>query len=55
MHPQQRLLGHVLGFGHAAEHPVGERERQRPQLVKHLLAIGHAATNTLILGSLIEA
>src|SRR5215472_7886670 len=45
MHPQQRFLHHVLGLGHAAEHPVGDRERARPQLVKQLLAIGHAAAN----------
>jgi hypothetical protein len=29
MHPQQRFLHHVLGLGHAAEHPVGDRERDR--------------------------
>jgi hypothetical protein len=32
VHPQQRFLHHVLGLGHAAEHPV--RERERPQLVE---------------------
>jgi hypothetical protein len=41
-HPQQRFLHHVLGLGHAAEHPVGDRERDRQQLVKQSLAIGHA-------------
>src|SRR5262245_48062602 len=45
MHPQQRLLHHLLGLGDAAEHPVGDRERDRPQLVKQPLAIGHAAVN----------
>jgi len=44
MHPQQRLLHHVLGFGDAAEHPVGDRERDRPQLVEQSLAIGHLAS-----------
>src|SRR4029077_2086956 len=43
MHPQQRLLDHVLGLGDAAEHAVGDRERDPPQLVEHALAIGHAA------------
>jgi hypothetical protein len=41
MDPQQRVLRHVLGFGDAAEHPVGDRERDRPQLVEQLLATGH--------------
>ncbi len=27
-----RLLHHILGLGHAAEHPVGDCERDRPQL-----------------------
>src|SRR5215211_1317707 len=45
MHPQQRFLRHVLGLGDAAEHPVGDRERDGPQLVKLSLAIGHAAAN----------
>jgi len=43
MHAQQRLLHHVLGLGDAAEHPVGDREGDRPQLVEQSLAIGHAA------------
>jgi hypothetical protein len=43
MHSQQRFLHHVLGLGDAAEHPVGDRERDRPQLVEQSLAIGHAA------------
>src|SRR3712207_8908527 len=34
VHPQQRFLHHVLGLGDAAEHPVGDRERDRPQLVE---------------------
>src|SRR5262249_12373843 len=42
-HPQQRLLHHVLGLGHAAEHPVGDRERDRPQLLQQLLPRTHAA------------
>ena len=33
---QQRLLDDVLGLGHAAEHPVGDRERPRPQLLVEL-------------------
>jgi hypothetical protein len=45
MHPQQRFLHHVLGLGDAAEHPVGDRERDRPQLVEQSLAIGHAAAS----------
>src|SRR5262249_242372 len=45
MHPQQRFLNDVLGLGHAAEHPVGDRERDRPQLAEQSLAIGHAAAN----------
>src|SRR5262249_14566099 len=36
---------HSLDRGHAAEPPVGDRDRGRPQLVKQLLAIGHAAAN----------
>jgi hypothetical protein len=43
MHPQQRFLHHVLGLGDTAEHPVGDRECDRPQLVEQSLAIGHAA------------
>jgi hypothetical protein len=45
MHPQQRFLHHVLGLGDASEHPVGDRERDRPQLVEQSLAIAHAAAN----------
>ncbi len=30
---QERLLHDVLGFGHAAEHPVSDREQQWPQLL----------------------
>src|SRR5215510_5851047 len=45
MHSEQRVLDHVLGLGDAAEHPVGDRERHRPQLGKQLLAIGHDAAN----------
>jgi hypothetical protein len=45
MHPQQRFLHHVLGLGDAAKHSVGDRERDRPQLVEQSLAIGHAAAN----------
>jgi hypothetical protein len=43
MHAQQRLLDHVLGLGDAAEHPVGDRERNRPQLIKQLLALAHGS------------
>src|SRR5262249_45964916 len=43
MYPQQRLLYHVLGFRHAAEHAVCDRERDRAQLLEFSLAIGHAA------------
>src|SRR5262249_18127295 len=43
MHPQQRFLHHVLGLGDATQHPVGDRERHRPQLVKQPLALAHAA------------
>ncbi len=45
MHPQQRFLHQVLGLGDAAEHPVGDPERDRPQLVEQSLAIGHADAN----------
>src|SRR5262249_52347761 len=43
MHPQQRFLHHVLGLGDAAEHPVGDGERDRPQLLEQLLPRAHAA------------
>ena len=43
MDAQQCFLDHVLGFGDAAEHPVGDLKRDRPQIVKQSLAIGHAA------------
>ena len=43
--PEERFLHDVLGLGDAAEHPVRDRERDRPQLVEKLLAIGHAAAN----------
>ena len=33
MQAQQRLLGDVLCLGDAAEHPVGDREREPPQLL----------------------
>ena len=45
MHAQQRLLHDVLGLGDAAEHPVGDRECDRPQLVEQSLALGHDAAN----------
>ena len=45
MNPQQRFLHHVLGPGDAAEHPIGDREGGRPQLVEQSLAISHAAAN----------
>jgi hypothetical protein len=45
MHPQQRFLDHILGLGDAAEHPVGDRERDRPQLVEQSLMPSHAAMN----------
>src|SRR4051812_45876117 len=41
MHPQQRLLHDVFGLGHAAEHPVGDPERDWPKLVEQLVAVGH--------------
>jgi hypothetical protein len=44
MDPQQCLLDHVLGLGDTTEHPVGDRERDRPQLVEQALALGHAAS-----------
>src|SRR5215475_7686227 len=44
MHPQQRFLHHVLGLGDAAEHPVGDGERDRPQLLEQLLPRAHVAT-----------
>src|SRR5262245_55443538 len=43
--PAAALPHHILGLGDAAEHPVGDRERDRPQLLKQLLAIRHAAAN----------
>ena len=36
MEAQERLLHDVLGLAHAAEHPVGDRERPRPQLLEQL-------------------
>ena len=33
MQPQERLLHDVLGLADAAEHPVGDREQQRAQLL----------------------
>jgi hypothetical protein len=45
MHSQHRFLHHVLGLGHAAQHPVGDRERDRPQLVEQSLAVGHPAAS----------
>src|SRR5262249_32627965 len=45
MHQQQRFLHQVLGLGDTAEHPVGDRERDRPQLVEQSLAIGHVTAN----------
>ena len=41
MDAQQRLLDHVLGFGDAAEHPVGDRERRRPHLLELVFFGGH--------------
>src|SRR4051794_5244395 len=43
MDPEQRLLYDVLCFGHAAQHPVGDGERHRSELVEQSLAGGHAA------------
>jgi hypothetical protein len=37
--PEQRLLDDVLGLGDAAQHPVGDRERDRPWFDKQLIAI----------------
>src|SRR5215471_15432871 len=52
MHAQQRLLHHVLGLGHAAEHPVCDRERDRPQLLEQLLPRTHVANPCRQLGCL---
>jgi len=41
--PQPGLLDRVLGLGHAAEDPVGDREQQRPQLFE-LLGPGHVSS-----------
>ena len=42
---EERLLDHVLGLGDAAEHPVGDRERRRAQLLEQLVVrVGHAAS-----------
>ena len=41
---QPGLLDRVLGLGHAAEDPVGDREQQRPQLLE-LLGPGHASSS----------
>jgi hypothetical protein len=40
---QPGFLNRVLGLGHAAEDPVGDREQQRPQLLE-LLAPGHVSS-----------
>ena len=45
MDAQQRFLHNVLRLRDAAEHAVGDRERNRPQLVKQPLTISHGATN----------
>src|SRR6266851_6444921 len=53
MQPQQGFLDDVFGFGDAAEHPVRDRERSRPQLLKQLLPRGHAraVTSVVLLAS----
>jgi len=33
---QPGLLHHVLGLGQTAEHPVGDRDQQRPVLLERL-------------------
>ena len=45
MDAQQRFLDDVLGIGHAAEHLVGDRERDRPQFLQQSLTIGHVAAS----------
>src|SRR6266849_3555290 len=50
MQPQQGFLDDVLCFGDAAEHPVRDRERRRPHLLKQLLALGHIANPCRQLG-----
>ena len=37
MEAEQRLLDDVLGLRDAAQHPVGDRERDRPHLLEQLL------------------
>ena len=47
---QPGLLHHVLGLGQAAEHPVGDRDQERPvrlERLHHCHLIGHAPTSTL--------
>jgi hypothetical protein len=41
VHAQQGLLHDVLCLGDAAQHPVGDRERERPQIVEQSVVIGH--------------
>jgi hypothetical protein len=36
---QQGLLHDILGLGHAAQHPIGDRKRRRTQLGQHLFVI----------------
>ncbi len=43
MHAQQRVLDDILRLQDAAEHPVGDRERRRPQLLEHLCGPSHAS------------
>src|SRR5206468_8512444 len=44
--PQKRLLHDVLRLRHAAEHPVGDREGRRPELVEQVpVPPAHAASS----------
>src|SRR6201999_2383438 len=48
MDAQQRLLDDVLGFGDAAEHPVGDSERSRPQLLELVFFSSHVGRAPVI-------
>ena len=41
MHAHERFLHHVLGLGHASQHPIRDRERDRAQFVQQLFVVGH--------------
>ena len=47
MQPQERLLDQVLGVADRADHAVGQREQQRPQV---FMCVCHARHGYLVSG-----